>query len=320
MRNSRPRPQSRSAASRSQAREGAAPTAIRRSLGDAPSLKSLDPGAAGWIGALIRVSSPHPAMTRILEVVERLHDRPYRTNALVLGEPGTGKGGLARALAQLVAPRGPVVRLDVDGFPEEAALEALCGRGRRPGAAEAADRGILLVEEATTLTPRVQEALLRLLKAGRVRRVGQDQDVAKRLQVNVIALSDRSPDVIASAGPLRHDLYFRLALVVLWLPPLRERPEDIGPSAVWMGNRILSAAGVPLELRTTEDLATASEAERRRAIELEDAAVAALRAHAWPGNFRELEAALERALLLYREGSRLTAAEIAAALTSPHGR
>jgi DNA-binding NtrC family response regulator len=303
------------------AREGSAPprpTAIRGSLSDAPSLKSLDPAAARWVGALIRVSASHPAMTRVLDVLERLQDRPYRTNAVIVGEPGTGKGGLARALAQIVAPSGPVVRLDVDGFPEEAALEALCGRGRRAGAAEHADGGVLVVEELATLAPRVQEALLRLLKSGRVRRLGEEKDVARRNQVNVIALSDHDVTAAVAAGRLRHDLYHRLARLVLWLPPLRERPEDIGPSAIWMGNRLLATAGVPLELRTTGDLATASPQERRRAIELDESAIAALRAYAWPGNLRELEAALERALLLYREGARLSADEIAAAL-SPAG-
>jgi transcriptional regulator of acetoin/glycerol metabolism len=92
-----------------------------RSAGTAPALRSLDPSAARWIGALIRISSPHPAMTRILDVIERLQDRPYRTNFLLAGEPGTGKDGLARALHQLMAPRGALVRLDVAGFPEQAA-------------------------------------------------------------------------------------------------------------------------------------------------------------------------------------------------------
>jgi DNA-binding NtrC family response regulator len=279
-----------------------------------PSLKALDPAAARWIGALIRVSAAHPAMTRILDVIERLQDRPYRTNFLLLGEPGTGKDGLARALHQLVARDGPLVRLDVSGFPEEAALEALCGSGNRKGAAEEADGGTLVIEELLTLQPRVQEALLRALKAGRCRRVGQPKDLPRRLSFNAIALTDRDVDRAVTAGQLRHDLYYRLARVVLWLPPLRERTDDIGPAAVWMGNRILSTAGVPLELRTTEDLRHATPEERRRAIELDPSAIEALRAHLWPGNFRELETALERALLLYRSGVRLGADEIRAAL------
>jgi DNA-binding NtrC family response regulator len=84
-----------------------------------------------------------------------------------------------------------------------------------------------------------------------------------------------------------------------------------------MGNRILSAAAIPLELRSSEEMRRATEDERRRSIELEDAAVEALSEHSWPGNFRELEATLERALLLYREGAKLGAEEIREALTPP---
>ena len=294
-------------------------TAIRGASTLGAPLKSLDPGAARWIGSLIRVSSGHPAMGRILDVVERLHDHPFRTNVLILGEPGTGKDGLARAVGQLMAPGKPLVRLDVANFPEEAALAALCGDRKRPGAAEAADGGVLLIEELTALPPRAQEALLRLLKAGRIRRVGEDKDVARRLKVNAVALSDVDPDGAVAAGRLRHDLYWRLARLVLWLPPLRERPEDIGPAAVWMGNRILAAAGVPLELRSAEDLRRAPDGERRRAIELDHSAIEALREHTWPGNFRELEATIERAILLYRKTSSITAAEIRLALSRVPG-
>jgi DNA-binding NtrC family response regulator len=288
---------------------------IRLFLADVPSLKNLDPPSARWIKSLIRVSSSHPAMGRVLDVLERLQDHPFRTNAVILGEPGTGKDGLARALGQLITPGRPLVRLDVVGFSEEAALVALCGRGKTPGAAEQAHRGLLVIEEVTALPARVQEALLRLVKAGKCRRVGADKDLPGKLTVNVVALSDVDVDAAVAVGRLRHDLYWRLARVVLWLPPLRERAEDIGPAAVWMGNRILAAAGIPLELRTTADFRRATEAERRRSIELEDAAVGALTGHDWPGNLRELEAVVERAMLLYRSSSKVGAAEIQAALS-----
>jgi DNA-binding NtrC family response regulator len=303
----------------------------RPGLDAAPSLKSLHPAASRWIGALIRMTSAHPATTRILDVIERLSEHPYRTNFVLLGEPGTGKEGLARALAHLTCAGGPLVRYDASGFPEAEALALLCGSARRGGLAEAADGGTLLIEEAAGLGPRVQAALLRLLKSGRCERLGMTPiDTAngddgmtahkrdgRRFDVRVIAMSDRDLAGEVAAGTFRHDLYYRLARVVLTLPPLRERKEDIGPAVIWMGNRILRAAGAPFDLLGPEDYRQATLEERGRAIALDPTAVRALESHTWPGNFRELEAVLERALLMFRRGGRLTSAEIDAALDRP---
>jgi len=275
-----------------------------------PSTKStsafgaMHPAAARWIGALIRMTAPHPALTAILDVVERMQEEPYRTSFVLLGEPGTGKEGLARALHALSCPTGPLVRFDVAGFSDEDALAALMGVGKDEGAARRAQGGTLLIEEAAGLGPRTQAALLRLLKSGRI---VSGSGARGELDLRVIAMSDRDLPGEVAAGRFRHDLYWRLARIVLTLPPLRERPDDLGPSAVWMGNRILRAAGKSAELVMSEDLARLDADERARAIELPAAAIAALRAHDWPGNFRELEAVLERALLLHRTGRVLEA-------------
>jgi two-component system response regulator HupR/HoxA len=292
VRGARKKPPARQGSTRG-ARGSSPPTALR----------ALHPAAARWIGALIRMTAPHPALTAILDVVERMQDEPYRTNFVLLGEPGTGKEGLARALHHLTCD-GPLVRLDVAGFTDEDALAALRGSERKgdDGAARRAHGGTLLIEEASGLGPRTQAALIRLLKSGRLDAGDRADDGGPKLRVNAIAMSDHDLAGEVRAGRFRHDLYWRLARIVLTLPPLRERLADLGPATVWMGNRILNAAGLPFELVLAEDYDRLTARDRERAIELPDAAIQALAGHDWPGNFRELEAVLERALLLHRSG------------------
>jgi DNA-binding NtrC family response regulator len=292
----------------SSTREPKAPGAVPDTT---PTLRVVHPSAARWIGALIRMTAPHPAMTAILDIVEKLQDRPYRTSFILLGEPGTGKEGLARAFHHLTCPEGPLVRFDAAGFSDDDALALL------RGAAAKLDGGTLLIEEAAGLGPKTQAALIRLLKTGRLEAPAADDgddEGQRRLGVRAIAMSDHDLSAEVRAGRFRHDLYWRLARIVVTLPPLRERTQDLGPSAVWMGNRILRAAGLPLELMLSEDYRRATPDERRRAVELPAEAIEALESHAWPGNLRELEAVLERALLLHRTGPTLDAEAIRAAL------
>lgn len=278
-----------------------------------PALASMHPSAARWIGALIRMASTHPAMTQILDVVERLQDQPYRTNCLLLGEPGTGKEGLARALHHLMAPGTPLVRVDLGGHADDEALPALAGLSRE------AEGGVMLIEDVAGLSARLQTALLRLLKGDADPMPAPDRPKGKG-RLNVIALSDRLAEdswaAEIAAGNFRHDLYFALARIVLTLPPLRERTQDLGPACVWIGNRILRGAGRDRELMPAQEFARATPAERATAVELRDDAVAALARHDWPGNFRELEAVLERALMLHRTTASLGAPDIEAALAT----
>jgi two-component system, NtrC family, response regulator HupR/HoxA len=298
---------------------GATRAVVRKGGPTAGGATDVHPTAARWISALIRMTASHPALTAILDVVERLQDTPFRTNFVLLGEPGTGKEGLARALHHLMheggsheggsnggaATPGPLVRLDVMGFSDADALAALVGFGKTPGAAHRAHGGTLLVEEVAGLGPRTQAALLRLLKSGHVDVPGGKPGEYLKMHVNAIAMSDRDLGEEVRAGRFRHDLYWRLARIVLTLPPLRERPDDLAPSAVWMGNRILRDAGLPYDLVLTADLGRLDRQEAARAIELTDGAIGSLAGHDWPGNFRELETVLERALLLFRTGRAL---------------
>ena len=180
-------------------RKPAPPEPRQPSDAGTPPLRTLHQAAARWIGALIRMTSPHPAMTAALDVVGRLQERPYRTSFVLLGEPGTGKAGLARALHQLVCPDGPLVRFDVVGFTDDDALAVLTGDGKRRGAGEAAAGGTLLIGETAGLGPRTQAALIRLLKTGRVHPRSED-DAPRQPQARLRDRDVRSRPVGRGAG------------------------------------------------------------------------------------------------------------------------
>jgi len=256
------------------------------------------PDTKRWIATLIRVASSHPAIEHVLDVIARLSERPVRTNFLLLGEPGTGKEGLARALHALVAPDAPYVKARTSGHGAEAQRAELL-LPKTGALARARRGGMVVVEELCDLAPSVQGELLAQLKVPGGARL--------------LAMSDRDPRAAVADGRLRHDLYYRVARIVLYLPPLRERPEDLPAAAVWMGNRILHEHRLRGEMRLPTD-----PIESVGDILLSNEAIERLQRHDWPGNFRELEAVLECALLLYRDDERaLSAAAVERALSGP---
>jgi transcriptional regulator with PAS, ATPase and Fis domain len=125
----------------------------------------------------------------------------------------------------------------------------------------------------------------------------------------IIGLSDGDLVAAVEAGHFRHDLFYKLSRIVLRVPPLRERPEDMAHATLWIANRVLRARGVhrPAELEAAGEQAVPLSPDAYR---VQEGAVLALRRHAWPGNFREMEGVLERAILLYSDGERLTAADV----------
>jgi len=154
-----------------------------------------------------------------------------------------------------------------------------------------------------------------LAKRGRYHREGELRE--RQVQLAIIVITDGNLHAEVAAGRFRHDLYHKLARLDLVLPPLRERPEDVPAAAVWMANRLLSDRGrnanVEIEPAAGEaPLDNGTVVFRRDAIQ-------ALRTHRWPGNFRELEIVVERALLLYGDGSQITAGDITHALADPRG-
>jgi transcriptional regulator with GAF, ATPase, and Fis domain len=204
-----------------------------------------------------------------------------RSTVMILGESGTGKALVAEAVHRKSdRADGPFVRVSGAALGSSTAEAELFGHVKgafagalldRRGRLEAADGGTLLLEEVGEASPAVQAKLLRLVEHGDYERMGESAPV--RVNVRLVCTTRRDLRVLVAQGRFRADLYFRLAVFPLWVPPLRERADDI-------------------PLIAAEFLARLPGSPR-----LAPAAVAALRAHAWPGNVGELESVLEHAAL-----------------------
>ena len=227
-----------------------------------------------------------PALQRVLELVSRAATADAAV--LLRGESGTGKGVIARAL-HAMSPRGahPFVTVNCPTLSEDLLTSELFGHARgaftgavrdQPGRVEMAERGTLFLDEIGELSPTLQAKLLRFLQEKQFERLGENR--TRRADVRVVAATHRDLAADVSAGRFREDLLYRLNVIEVVLPALRERPEDI----------------VPLAQRF---LAFFARSSGRPVSELSPAAEQALRAHRWPGNVRELRNAIERAVLLW---------------------
>ncbi|MGE0712339.1 MAG: sigma-54 interaction domain-containing protein [Planctomycetota bacterium] len=228
-----------------------------------------------------------PAMRRLLEEIEAVGRSDART--LLRGESGTGKELVARMLCdRSPRRRGPFVAVNCAAFPEPLLEAELFGHergafsgapGRRDGRFQAAHRGTLFLDEIAELPLAGQAKLLRVLETGAFEPLGTNASVF--VDVRIISATHCDLRQRVAEGSFRADLYYRLRVVELALPPLRERPEDI-----------------PLLAR--HFLARAAGGKAQEAPELSDAALERLLAHDYPGNVRELEHALQHALVLSR--------------------
>jgi DNA-binding NtrC family response regulator len=212
---------------------------------------------------------------------------PTDSNVLIQGESGTGKELVARALHNLSKrAKAPMISVNCAAIPESLIESELFGHEKgaftgasagRAGLVEAADGGTLFLDEIGELPLEAQARLLRVLQEGEIRRVGSVQ--SQKVDVRLIAATHRDLKSLAKIGQFREDLYYRLHVIALKLPALRERGADV--------NEIANAFLLRQSARINRtDLTFAPDAEQ------------AIRHYSWPGNVRELENAVERAVIL----------------------
>jgi DNA-binding NtrC family response regulator len=241
----------------------------------------------GALGEMVGTSS------RMQEIFSLLQQAgPSKACVLITGESGTGKEMVARTVHALSQRRqGPFVAINCAALPETLIESELFGHEkgsftgaseRRAGCFEIAQHGTLLLDEIGEMPMATQAKLLRILEDSKVRRLGGKTEF--EVDVRLIAATNKVPEEAVKGGHLREDLYYRLNVFHIHLPPLRERKEDIQAIA----EALISDLNRKHECRITEISAPV---------------LAALQAHSWPGNVRELRNVLERAVILSGEGS-----------------
>ena len=251
-------------------------------------------------GELIGASPKMLAVYRVIEGVATT-----TSTVLVLGESGTGKELVARAIHQRSQRANkPFVPVNCAAIPRELVESELFGHVRgaftganaaRAGLFESANGGTIFLDEVGDLPLSAQVKLLRVLQEGEIKPVGSDE--TKIVDVRAIAATNVDLSERVAAGEFRRDLFYRLNVIPLGLPPLRERGDDIVMLAHHCVQKLARRMGRPA---------------RRLSID----AIEALRAYAWPGNVRELEHAIEHAFVL-SHGDELTSADLPASVVAP---
>ncbi len=275
---------------------------LRRALAE----RSGGTPAPGGIGGMIGKS---PAIQALFRTIQKVAE--YKTNVLITGESGTGKELVARALHDL-SPRaaGPFVAVNCGAIPENLLESELFGHKKgaftdanrdKKGIFEEAHGGTLFLDEIGELPRELQVKLLRAIQEEKIRRLGDSEEI--EIDARVVAATVRDLAAEAKTGRFREDLYYRLNVLPVHLPPLRERREDI-PMLVEHFIRRHSEKHAHTGMRV--------EGVAPDAMEL-------LLAYAWPGNVRELENTIERAMVLC-DGPRIEAAVLEGKITAAAGK
>src|SRR4051794_25351614 len=248
-----------------------------RSAGD-PRGEPLDAPLPGVVGS-------SPAMAEVFRLTRQV--APSRASVLIVGETGTGKELIARAIHRL-SPRadGPYVRVNCGALSESLLESELFGHikgaftgaiDNKTGRFEAAHGGTIFLDEISSMSFKLQVKLLRVLQEHEFERVGESRTI--RVDTRVVAATNQHLEDEVENGRFRDDLYYRLNVVPIYLPPLRERKEDIPALAEFFLQRYAT--------------------ENRKTIKgFQPGAIKVLLEHDWPGNVRELENDIERAVVL----------------------
>ncbi|MFO1417223.1 MAG: nif-specific transcriptional activator NifA [Methylotetracoccus sp.] len=230
-----------------------------------------------------------PAMLKVFERVRQV--AKWNTTVLIRGESGTGKEVIANAIHYNSAcASGPFIKLNCAALPDNLLESELFGHekgafsgaiSQRKGRFELANNGTLFLDEIGEISLSFQAKLLRVLQEGEFERVGGTQTL--KVQVRIIAATNKNLEDEVEGGRFREDLYYRLNVMPINMPPLQERLEDLPELAGFLLGRISKQQG-------------------SRALQIKESAIRLLMRHDWPGNVRELENCLERAAIMSPDG------------------
>jgi two-component system response regulator PilR (NtrC family) len=255
-----------------------AEAAARQKVGSTPSPAADEPALRGIIGRSASMVELYKLISRVAQV---------DSSVLITGESGTGKELVARTIHYNSTRAGKsFVAINCGAIPEDLLESELFGHvkgsftgaiAHKTGLLEVARDGTVFLDEVAEMSPALQVKLLRVLQDHIFRRVGGTDDI--EVDIRVIAATNKEPAQLIRTGAFREDLYYRLNVISIEMPPLRERPEDIPLLAASFLNLFAARSG-------------------RNAMRITPEAIDVLLAHTWPGNVRELENVMERAVAL----------------------
>lgn len=261
---------------------------VARAL-EAAALRSENKRLRSELGERYRIVGTSDILGHVQRLIEEV--APTRTTVLIQGESGTGKELVARAIhAQSNRRDKPFVKVNCAALPESLFESELFGHEKgsftgaiksQRGKFELADGGTLLLDEVTEMPLGLQAKLLRVLQEREIQKIGSEEDIP--IDVRLVCTTNRELHEHVAAGNFREDLFYRLNVIPFRVPPLRERPDDIPGLVAHFIDRYNRENGFAVE-------------------GLSDAALKRLLAHDWPGNIRELENTVQRAVVLTKRG------------------